>query len=88
MIIKFIDKKIKYDGLNLSPHYIFKNFDILGTALVSFIGEADVSIENMVDLIDVKDKKNIFSESMLHFLGEFYEYSFKETGLECNKILG
>ena len=55
----FIDKEIKYIGSQLSPHWIYKNFHILGDAIVSFIGEMDVKITEMVDIEDVIDKYKI-----------------------------
>ena len=49
----FIEKEIKYIGSQLAPHWIYKNFHILGDAVVSFIGEMDVKITEMVDIEDV-----------------------------------
>lgn len=71
--IRNFDKdEICYTGRELSPHWIYKSFDVIGDALVAFQGPADVSLNEMVDLEDVKKKAPIGSPKMLHFLGEFF----------------
>lgn len=77
--VKFIEKEIPYYGLELRPHYIYENFDLLGDSIISFVGPCDVKILSMVDLEDVKLNSPIYSEKMLHFLGEFYELSLAGT---------
>lgn len=76
---QFTDKPIKYDGLQLSHHWIYKNFDILGNAIVGFIGPCEVIIEHMVDLMDVKNNAPIYSPKMLHFIGEFFDSHLREA---------
>lgn len=83
---KFIPKRIPYNGTQLSPHWIYKNFDICGDALVSFIGPADVSLKQMVDLEDVKSKSPIYSEEMLHFIAEFFDTDLEKT-IYCQRLL-
>lgn len=83
---KFIHKRILYNGTQLSPHWIYKNFDICGDALVSFIGPADVSLKQMVDLEDVKSKSQIYSEEMLHFIAEFFDTDLEKT-IYCQRLL-
>ena len=34
----FIDNEIKYIGSQLSPHWIYKNFNIQGDSIVAFTG--------------------------------------------------
>lgn len=63
---------LKYSGEELTPHWIYRQFDILGNALVAFTGPAEVALDHMVDLEDVKHKAPIYSPRMLHFLGEFF----------------
>ena len=77
--IKWLEQPIDYDGGQLTPHWIFKNCNLTGDALVAFIGGCDVGLEKMVDLVDVRDRKPIHSEKMLHFLGEFFGPSLDET---------
>ncbi len=68
----FIEKEIKYTGSQLSPHWIYKNFHILGDAIVAFIGEVDVELSEMVDIEDVLNKENIYSKKMLNFIIEIF----------------
>lgn len=70
---RFIEKEIPYTGIELSPHWIYKKTDIQGDAVVSFIGECKVELENMVDLQDVKAKEPIYSPRMLNFIAEFFD---------------
>lgn len=70
---KFIDKQICYDGTQLRSHWIMDTTGIVGDAIVSFIGPADVSTKHMVDLVDVRDNAPIFSKSMLHFIVEHFD---------------
>ena len=58
----FIEKEIKYIGSQLSPHWIYRNFNILGDAIVSFIGEVDVKLDEMVDIEDVINNEPIYSK--------------------------
>ncbi|HZK42718.1 MAG TPA: DUF366 family protein [Syntrophomonadaceae bacterium] len=69
----FIDKNIDYLGIQLAPHWIYNNYNLLGDAAVSFIGEADVSIDHMVDLTDVQEQAFIYSPLMLHFILEHFD---------------
>ncbi len=69
----FIEKKIDYLGIQLAPHWIYNNYKLLGDAAVSFIGEADVTIDHMVDLADVQEKGFIYSPLMLHFIVEHFD---------------
>ncbi|MBO8158366.1 DUF366 family protein [Thermosyntropha sp.] len=72
MKILFADERINYDGTQLKPHWIYNNFGLLGDAAVAFVGEANVSIENMVDLADVHEKAFIYSPLMLNFIVEHF----------------
>lgn len=69
----FIDKPIDYLGNQLAPHWIYSNFNVLGDAIVGFIGAANVTVERMVDLVDVQDKAFIYSPLMLHFIVEHFD---------------
>jgi len=70
---RFIEEETPYTGVELSPHWIFKNADIQGDVIVSFIGETRVNLEKMVDLHDVKAKEPIYSPKMLNFIAEFFD---------------
>ncbi len=77
--VKLIEETIDYDGSQLAPHWIYKNFGLLGNTLVAFRGRADVALGKMVDLVDVKENKPIVSEEMLHFIGEFFDTDLTRT---------
>ncbi len=66
-------RRITYDGSQLSSHWIFRNYRVLGDALFVFRGPCAVSGERMVDLEDVLRKGKIKSSDMLHFLVEIFE---------------
>ncbi len=78
MQIHFTDKEIKYTGKELSPHWIYKNFNILGDAIVSFIGEVDVKLDEMVDIEDVINNEPIYSRKMLNFIIECFDFSLEQ----------
>ncbi len=75
----FIDKKIKYSGEQLSPHWIYKNFNIMGNAIVAFVGECDVNLNHMVDIEDVINNEPIYSKEMLNIIEENFSSSLVET---------
>jgi hypothetical protein len=77
---KWIDQEIPYTGVELRSHFIYERFDLLGDALVAFAGPCRVDLPQMVDLEDVKQKRPIASEKMLHFLGEFF-------GMDLNRLV-
>ncbi|MBI2083279.1 MAG: DUF366 family protein [Deltaproteobacteria bacterium] len=79
MKIYWVDQSINYDGSQLTPHWIFKNFNLVGNAMVAFVGGCRVSPEHMVDLADLKEGKTIYSEKMLHFIAEFFDKNLSET---------
>ena len=74
----FIEKTIKYEGWQLSPHWIYKNFKIQGNAIVAFIGECDVKLDEMVDIEDVINNEPIYSKSMLSFISEQFNINLVE----------
>ena len=77
--IKIIEEIIPYTGSELKPHWIFHKTGIVNDAVVAFRGPCDVPVEKMVDLVDVRDNKPIFSKDMIHMIGEFYSFTLKET---------
>lgn len=74
----FIDKEIKYTGRELSPHWIYKNFKIRGSAIAAFIGECEVKLENMADIEDVLNNEPIYSRKMLNIIEESFNTSLIE----------
>lgn len=95
----FIKDEIKYIGSQLAPHWIYKNFHILGDAIVSFVGEMDVKITEMVDIEDVISNSPIYSKKMVSFIIEQFGIGLSECVLrqrfliciiieELRKIIG
>lgn len=74
----FIENEIKYTGEQLSPHWIYKNFNIMGNAIVAFIGECEVSLSHMVDIEDVINNEPIYSRKMLNIIEENFNSSLIE----------
>lgn len=72
MNTRFLEQNLKYDGTQLAPHFIYKNFEIMGDAIIAFEGPCEVKLTEMVDIEDVINKEPIYSEHMLHFIGEFF----------------
>ncbi|OEF98516.1 DUF366 family protein [Desulfuribacillus alkaliarsenatis] len=62
--------RIDYDGTQLSSLFAYKSFNVQGDSIVAFRGKCDVTIDEMVDIADVKDKAFIQSKDMLHFIVE------------------
>ncbi len=78
MKTKFIEKEIKYIGSQLAPHWIYKNFNLMGDAIVAFTGECEVNLTEMVDLEDVVNNEPIYSKYMLSFITEQYGINLTE----------
>jgi len=75
---KFINKEIIYTGKELAPHWIYKNFNLQGDAIVAFVGECEVKLSEMVDLQDVLDNSPIYSKKMVHFIAEHFNTTLIE----------
>lgn len=73
-----IEKEIKYEGHQLAPHWIYKNFKIQGDAIVGFIGECEVKLSEMVDIEDVINNEPIYSKNMLSFITEQFNVDLVE----------
>lgn len=78
MQTKLIEKEIKYEGFQLAPHWIYKNFKIQGDAIVAFAGECDVKLDEMVDIEDVINNEPIYSKLMLSFITEQFNIGLIE----------
>jgi len=78
MQTKLIEQEIKYEGFQLAPHWIYKNFKIQGDAIVAFAGECDVKLEEMVDIEDVINNEPIYSKLMLSFITEQFNIGLVE----------
>jgi uncharacterized protein len=72
LAVKFLEEEIHYDGSQLSPHWIYKRFGIMGDAAVAFIGSCDVSDQFMADIEDLRAHESIKAKKMLHFIVELF----------------
>ena len=73
------DRQIGYDGRQLAPHWIYRQFDLLGDAAVAFVGPCRVELGEMVDIEDVKNTAPISSPLMLHVIAEFFGGDLHQT---------
>lgn len=78
MKTKFIDNEIKYIGSQLCPHWIYRNYNIQGDAIVAFLGECEVKLTEMVDIEDVINEEPIYSKYMLSFISEQFGIGLSE----------
>ena len=78
MKTQLLEQEIKYEGWQLSPHWIYKNFKIQGDATVAFIGECEVKLTEMVDIEDVINDEPIYSKAMLSFISEQFNVGLVE----------
>jgi len=72
LAVKYLKEEINYDGSQLSPHWIYKNFGIMGDAVVAFIGSCDVSNAYMADIEDLRANDSIKADKMVHFIIELF----------------
>lgn len=76
--IENIEHGIKYTGLELSPHWIYKKFNLQGDAIAAFCGECEVKLSEMVDIEDVINNEPIYSKNMLSFIVEHFNIGLVE----------
>lgn len=82
----FIEEKIKYEGFQLKPHWIYKTFKLQGDTTVAFTGGCDVKLTEMVDIEDVINNEPIYSKNMLHFISEQFNIDLVE-GVYSQRLL-
>lgn len=70
----FVDNMVLYTGEELSSHWIYRKFGILGDAIVAFVGEVNVARDKMIDLSEALDQSYIFSPAMLNFIIEHFDH--------------
>ena len=78
MKTKLAEQNIKYEGWQLCPHWIYKNFKIQGDSIVAFLGECKVDLTEMVDIEDVINNEPIYSKYMLSFISEQFGVGLTE----------
>ncbi|MDV3103012.1 DUF366 family protein [Thermococcus waiotapuensis] len=65
--------RIDYDGSAIRSHWAYRNFGILGNSLVVFRGKCDVRVEEMIDIEDLRQSKEIKSDDMVHYIIEVFD---------------
>lgn len=83
----FIEEEIKYIGSQLCPHWIYKNFNLQGDAIVAFLGECEVKLTEMVDIEDVINDEPIYSKYMLSFISEQFGVNLVEGVLRQRLLI-
>lgn len=68
----FLKENLAYDGSQLQSHFAYRRCGLLGDSAVAFVGPCEVKLAAMVDLEDVRAEAPIFSQQMLHFIGESF----------------
>jgi hypothetical protein len=68
-----IDKRIDYDGSQISSLWAYNLADVQADSIIGFRGACDVKAEHMIDLEDKKQGDIIFSTDMLHFIIEHFD---------------
>ena len=87
MKTQLLEQEIKYEGWQLSQHWIYKNFKIQGDAIVAFCGECDVKLTEMVDIEDVINNEPIYSKYMLSFISEQFNIGLIEGVLRQRLLM-
>ncbi len=65
-------KKITYDGTQLRSLYAYTEHDVQGDSILAFRGPCRVGVESLVDVEDRKNRSEITSEEMAHFIVELF----------------
>lgn len=81
----FSPEELPYTGRELRPHFIFEKFGLRGSAVGAFIGPCEVPTEHLVDWEDRVRHLNIRATQMVHFLGEFFGGTLKES-VFCQRL--
>lgn len=74
----FVPEEMPYTGDELSNHWAYRNFGILGDSVIAFVGPCDIDQTKMVDLEDVLNDDFIYSKKMLNFIVEIFGVSLQE----------
>ena len=65
-------RKITYDGSQLRSLYAYSEHDVQGDSIMAFRGPCRVGAEALVDMEDRKNRAEISSEEMAHFIVELF----------------
>lgn len=68
-----LDKRLDYDGSQISSLWGYNILDFQDDSIIAFRGGCDIKIEHMIDLEDRKENESICSPDMLHFIIEHFD---------------
>ena len=83
----FVPELITYNGTQLSSHWAYRNYGVLGDSILLFQGPCTVALPEMVDLKDVLANAPIYSEQMLHFIVEHFDLNLERTILRQRLLI-
>ena len=76
---KILEERIDYTGDQLRSHFVREKAGITSDGVVSFRGACAVTGSRLVDLEDAEQHSSVIAEEMLHFIGEHFECTLRET---------
>jgi hypothetical protein len=67
------DRRIDYDGSQISSLWAYTLFKVQDDSIVCFRGSCDVAALHMIDLEDRMNEETIESPDMIHFIAEHFD---------------
>ncbi|MEM2925028.1 MAG: DUF366 family protein [Methanocellales archaeon] len=68
--VKFLNKRLNYDGSQLRALWALEELGLQGSSIVVFRGGMNVAREQMRDLKDKREGREIKGENLIHFIVE------------------
>jgi hypothetical protein len=68
---KHLQEHLEYDGSQINPSWAFKEFNIKGSSIITWLGPMNISELNLKDFADIG--LEIKSDNMAHFIIEFFD---------------
>ncbi len=68
---KHIDDILEYDGSQINASWAFKEFNIYGSSIITWIGPVNIMPDNLKDFADIG--LEIKSDKMVNFICEFFD---------------
>jgi len=71
MKYKKLDEPLQYDGSQIEPFWAFKEINVKGSSLISWIGPMEIKGDHIIDYEDIG--LEIKSSQMVHFIVEHFD---------------